>query len=129
MTAVPTPLRDIAKVVRSKNAGPFEITLDIIFKSKEDYEAVKRSGVITRELVSELYNVPTQAIATTICGKIRTSLMHAPYPGRIATAGNLASPFTPLEIPLGQACEFNVYHLMQVDSPTALFPVQYEEIA
>ncbi|MBS0525151.1 MAG: acyclic terpene utilization AtuA family protein [Proteobacteria bacterium] len=71
----------------------------------------------------------TQAIATAICGKIRTSLMHAPYPGRIATAGNLASPFTPLEIPLGQACEFNVYHLMQVDSPTALFPVQHEEIA
>ncbi|HTR87196.1 MAG TPA: acyclic terpene utilization AtuA family protein [Reyranella sp.] len=70
----------------------------------------------------------TQAIATAICGKIRTTLMHAPYPGRIATAGNLASPFTPLEIPLGQACEFNVYHLMAVDSPTALFPVRYEDI-
>ncbi len=41
----------------------------------------------------------------------------------------LASPFTPLEIPLGQACEFNVYHLMKVDSPTALFPIQIEEIA
>ena len=64
MTAVPTPLRDIAKVVGSKNAGPFEITFDIIFKSKEDYEAVKRSGVITKEMVSELYNVPTQAIVT-----------------------------------------------------------------
>ena len=71
----------------------------------------------------------TQSLATAICGKARTSLMHAPYPGRIATAGNLASPFTPLEIPLGQACEFNVYHLMKVDSPTALFPVQYEEVA
>jgi hypothetical protein len=71
----------------------------------------------------------TQALATAICGKARTSLMHAPYPGRIATAGNLASPFTPLEIPLGQACEFNVYHLMKVDSPTALFPIAVEEIA
>jgi hypothetical protein len=70
----------------------------------------------------------TQSLATAICGKVRTSLMHAPYPGRIATAGNLASPFTPLEIPLGQACEFNVYHLMKVDSPTALFPIKYEEI-
>ena len=69
----------------------------------------------------------TQSLATAICGKARTSLMHSPYPGRIATAGNLASPFTPLEIPLGQACEFNVYHLMKVDSPTALFPIQYEE--
>jgi hypothetical protein len=70
----------------------------------------------------------TQSLATAICGKARTSLMHVPYPGRIATAGNLASPFTPLEIPLGQACEFNVYHLMTVDSPTALFPIKYEEI-
>ena len=70
----------------------------------------------------------TQALATAICGKLRTGLMHAPYPGRIATAGNLASPFTPLEIPLGQACEFNVYHLMTVDSPTALFPIRHEEI-
>ena len=61
---VPTPLREIAKVVRSKNAGPFEITLDIIFKSREDFDAVKKSGVITRELISELYNVPTQAIIT-----------------------------------------------------------------
>jgi hypothetical protein len=71
----------------------------------------------------------TQGLATAICNKTRTSLMHAPYPGRIATAGNLASPFTPLEIPLGQACEFNVYHLMKVDSPTALFPIHVEEIA
>ena len=70
----------------------------------------------------------TQAIATAICGKVRTALMHSPYPGRIATAGNLASPFTPLEIPLGQACEFNVYHLMKIDSPTALFPIQYEQV-
>jgi hypothetical protein len=70
----------------------------------------------------------TQSLATAICGKARTSLMHAPYPGRIATAGNLASPFTPLEIPLGEACTFNVYHLMTVDSPTALFPIKVEEI-
>ena len=50
--------------MRSKNAGPFEITLDIVFKTKEDFEAVKKSGVITKELVSELYNVPTQTIIT-----------------------------------------------------------------
>jgi Domain of unknown function (DUF4387) len=58
------PLKDIAKVVRSKNAGPFEITFDIIFKTREDYEAVKASGVITKQLFSELYDVPTQRIIT-----------------------------------------------------------------
>ena len=58
------PLKDIAKVVRSKNAGPFEITFDIIFKSRADYEAVKASGVITKQLISKLYDVPTQRIIT-----------------------------------------------------------------
>lgn len=57
-------LRDIAKVIRSKNAGPFEITFDIIFASRSDYEAVKATGVISRELFSRLYNVPTQQILT-----------------------------------------------------------------
>ena len=64
MVVVDTPLREIAKVIRSKNAGPFEITLDIVFHNRADFDAVKQSGVITRELVSELYNVPTQAIIT-----------------------------------------------------------------
>lgn len=73
-------------------------------------------------------SAPTQALALAICGKARTDLLHLPYPGRLATSGNIASPFTPLEIPLGQACEFNVYHLLQVDSPTAPFPIRRMEI-
>ena len=59
----------------------------------------------------------------------RASSFATRRPSPSKSRANLASPFTPLEIPLGQACEFNVYHLMQVDSPTVLFPVQYEEIA
>lgn len=55
-------LKDIAKIVRSKNAGPFEITLDIIFKSKEDYEAVKTEGVITKELIAKLYSLSVEDI-------------------------------------------------------------------
>lgn len=35
------PLRDIAKVIRSKNAGPFRLTLDVIFSSREDFEVVE----------------------------------------------------------------------------------------
>ncbi len=57
-------LRDIAKVIRSKNAGPFEITFDIIFKSKEDYEKAKATGVLYRELIAKLYNLdPDDVIA------------------------------------------------------------------
>ncbi|KIW87117.1 uncharacterized protein Z519_12228 [Cladophialophora bantiana CBS 173.52] len=40
----------------------------------------------------------------------------------MATAGNIASPLTPLESPLGPVFKFSIYHLMQVDDPTDLFP-------
>ena len=70
----------------------------------------------------------TQSLATAICGRARTTLLHAPYPGKMATAGNLGLPFTPLEIPLGEVCKFNVYHLMEVDSPTELFPIKFVDI-
>jgi hypothetical protein len=70
---------------------------------------------------------PTQELANAICNKARVALMHIAYPGQLATGGNLASPFTPLEIPLGEVCAFNVYHLMEVDSPTANFPIRIVE--
>ena len=33
---------DRLKVLRSKNAGPFVITFDVVFGKAEDYEMVKR---------------------------------------------------------------------------------------
>ena len=51
-------LYDLAKVLRSKNAGPFEQTLDILFDDEEKYRIVKESGVIDRDLVSKLYRIP-----------------------------------------------------------------------
>ncbi len=55
-------LRDLAKVIRSKNSGPFELTFDVIFSHPEPYRRVKESGVLTRELVCRLYGVPDDAI-------------------------------------------------------------------
>jgi len=52
----------LASVVRSKNAGPFIFTFDIIFKNGEIYEGVKRSDVITRDFVASLYGVPPERI-------------------------------------------------------------------
>ena len=39
-------LKELAKVIRSKNSGPYEITFDIMFPNKENYERVKNSGVL-----------------------------------------------------------------------------------
>ena len=51
-------LAHLAQVIRSKNAGPFELTFDILFSDLETFQRVKDSGVITRELVARLYRIP-----------------------------------------------------------------------
>jgi len=57
-----TLLTELATVIRSKNAGPFKITLDIFFKNEENYLEVKGSGVITKETIAKLYNLPENRI-------------------------------------------------------------------
>ena len=55
-------LEDLCSVLRSKNAGPYLITLDLIFKERPAYEVVKREGLITRDLVAEMYGIPTKDV-------------------------------------------------------------------
>jgi len=50
-------IRDLALVIRSKNAGAFHITFDIIFKNKEIYDKVKKTEVINEDLIAKLYKV------------------------------------------------------------------------
>ena len=53
---------ELAQVVRSKQAGPYRLTFDIVFEDPDVYERVRRSGVITSELVARLYGVPLDQI-------------------------------------------------------------------
>lgn len=70
----------------------------------------------------------TPAIAETVCAMARALILHWGYAGRIATAGNMAFPFSPADVPAGEVYEFNIYHLMEVDDPVALFPYDMMEI-
>lgn len=56
-------LVDIAKTIRSKNAGTDRITFDIIFREKENYELVKKSKVITKESIARLYQIDKSRIS------------------------------------------------------------------
>lgn len=67
----------------------------------------------------------TQEQADTICGFARSTMLHFGYDGRIATAGNLAFPFSPSDAKMGEVYEFNVYHLMKVEDSKSLFPIKY----
>jgi hypothetical protein len=57
MTAT-IPLGDLAAVVRSKNAGPYELTFDVIFTDRETYLHVRDSDVLTPRAMADLYRVP-----------------------------------------------------------------------
>src|ERR1700687_4090326 len=52
-----TRLRDWAKVSRSKNAGPFQLTFDIMFDTADAYFRVVSSGIVCEQLFSDLYGV------------------------------------------------------------------------
>ena len=58
----------------------------------------------------------------------RSVALHSTYPGRKAIAGNLAFPFSPSDLRVGEAFEFSVHHLVEVDDPLELFPVELIEI-
>jgi Domain of unknown function (DUF4387) len=50
-------LSELAEQVRSKNAGPFWITLDIFFADEARYRRVASSGVLSAETIGHLYRV------------------------------------------------------------------------
>jgi len=61
-----TKLIDIASVIRSKNSGPYELTFDILFSERDDYERVKQGGFINEELICKLYNVTPDKIISIV---------------------------------------------------------------
>ncbi len=70
----------------------------------------------------------TQELANTICASMRSTLLHYGYEGRKSTAGNLAFPFAPSDVPFGPVYRFSVYHLMEIPDPLELFPVEVVEM-
>lgn len=55
-------LSELAKTIRSKNAGTDKITFDVIFRESDAYELVKRSGALTRETVAAVLRIDPQRI-------------------------------------------------------------------
>jgi hypothetical protein len=55
-------LRDLAKVCKSKNAGPFEVTLDIMFDDDDTFERVRATGVLNAALFAKLYGVDESSV-------------------------------------------------------------------
>ncbi|MFP6868916.1 MAG: DUF4387 domain-containing protein [Nitrospinota bacterium] len=55
-------LGEMATLIRSKNAGPFNLTFDIMFEEVENYQKVIASNVLTKEVFSRLYGIPVEEV-------------------------------------------------------------------
>lgn len=57
-----TTLGELAKLIRSKNAGAFMLTFDVMFDAEETYRRVLKSGVLTKAVFAELYRIPEEEV-------------------------------------------------------------------
>lgn len=64
MANEPVRLRDIAKFIRSKNAGPFRLTFDIVFESVDGFQRVRRAKAITRRRIAEAFSIPEKDVSS-----------------------------------------------------------------
>lgn len=55
-------LYELAAVLRSKNAGPFEITFDIMFDDDATYRRVRDAGVLEPARIAQRYGVPAASV-------------------------------------------------------------------
>lgn len=61
-----TKLKEIAEVIRSKNAGPYELTFDIIFKDWDVFYRACENKVINEEVIANLYHIPVSDVINII---------------------------------------------------------------
>ena len=62
-----TALANLARLIRSKNAGPFELTFDIMFEDESRYLRVKNSGAVSREVIARLYSLKPEKVKFFYC--------------------------------------------------------------
>jgi len=56
-------LWQVTKLIRSKNAGPFELTFDVIFNDRETYEKVRDAGVISKQWFATNYRLTPEVVS------------------------------------------------------------------
>lgn len=59
-------INDVTNVIRSKNSGPYELTMDIIFSDPEVYKKVCDSNQINEDLICDLYKIKKDDIINII---------------------------------------------------------------
>lgn len=73
-------LSHCASLIRSKNAGPFALTFDVMFSSAPAYERAKRSGVLSAERFAQIYGLPVDDVDAFECDQALAFKFSIPRP-------------------------------------------------
>jgi hypothetical protein len=74
------PLGALAQLVRSKNAGPFWLTLDVFFATDADYRRAAAPGALTEQAIADAYQVPSSDVTVHRLPTIRVIKASLPRP-------------------------------------------------
>lgn len=80
---------DVAKYVRSKNAGPFWITADIFCETKEDYDKIRTSPNICPATFARIFRVSEDKIKIFEVDDI--NVIKISYPRQVPQGGSFES--------------------------------------
>ena len=99
-------LADLASLIRSKNAGPYQLTFDIMFDDPDKFERVRASRVLSPALFAEIYKVDQKQVLYTEYDQAIALKFTIPRPivaGDVddtdVTGGQQWSPLSDIEIP------------------------------
>ena len=56
-------LMEVARVIRSKNAGPLHVTMDLMFADRAGYELASGSESLGAAAIAKRYGVPASKVA------------------------------------------------------------------
>ena len=90
-------LKDIANVIRSKNAGPYELTLDVLLKDSQMFERIRNAQVINKAVIAQLYKIPEEDVLSIVY-----------FPNALAIKATIVRP-----LPSGAMGERDVYGAQQ----------------
>lgn len=101
-----TQLHELARLIRSKNAGPFELTIDLMFEDRASYDRVRDSGAVTVESIAQLYGLDPSVIQyfeADVAMALKFSFPRPSVSGSLDDTdlfgGQFHSPLVRLEIP------------------------------
>jgi hypothetical protein len=81
-------LVDLASLIRSKNAGPFELTFDVMFNDEASYESVARADVLSATFFSNTYQCAPEDVRIFHCPRARAIKVTIPRPCVQGTFGD-----------------------------------------